>query len=136
MLFGAGGSMQRPALLVLLFALLPALFTTDGHTKGSHAFYSVAPGTPLCSPGDPIICAWSTDGLTPAPVKYAVEAIAGYDPDCRNGADFSAEFSFTTADANPLIAFAAGALDKIECTSNDDPCSAPRTYHAASVAAR
>lgn len=121
------------ALRVGLFALLPGV---DAGARGAHPTYSVAPGTPVCNAGDPVICAWSNDGLTPPPVRYAIEVIAAYDPDCADDADFSATFSFATADANPLIGIPLHALDRTICASHDDPCTASATYRAAGVQVR
>jgi hypothetical protein len=121
------------AVQVGLLALLPAV---DAGARGAHPTYPVAPGTPVCSAGDPLVCAWSGNGLAPPPVRYAVEAIAAYDPDCADGADSSATFSFTTADADPLIGIALRTLDRTVCTSQDDPCTTSVTDRAASVQIR
>ena len=116
--------------------LLLALAAANAGARGSHPAYTTAPGTPACSAGDPLVCAWSDAGLAPPPVKYAVEAIAGYDPDCRAGAGFFRSFSLTTPDADPSIAFAPALLDRTICLSNDEPCSTPGVIHAATVQVR
>ena len=116
--------------------LLLIVAVANAAARGSPPSYEIAPGAPLCAAGDPIVCAWSDAGLEPAPLKYAVEITAGYDPDCRAGADFFRSFSLTSAGADPSIAFAAALLDQATCVSNDDPCSTPGVIHAASVQIR
>src|SRR5215471_14323129 len=120
--------MHRRSPVVPLFLALAA---ANAGARGSHPAYQTAPGTPACGAGDPLVCAWSNAGLAPPPVKYAVEGIAGYDPDCRAGTDFLGSFSLTTADADPSVAFAAALLDRTVCLSNEDPCSTPGMVHAA-----
>lgn len=122
---------HSPAVLLLLLVAC-----AQAVARGSHPAYSTAPGTPLCDAGDPVVCAWSEAGLAPAPVRFAVEAIAAYDPDCASGPDFFRAFSLTSAGADPSISFAAALFDQVVCASNDDPCPTAGLIHAASVRIR
>lgn len=121
------------AWVIALGLVLPS----SAHAGKSPA-YTVAPGTPVCTAetGQPVICGWTTGGLSPVPSKYAVEVIASYDPDCNDAPDLSVTFRFETSSADPMIEIPAAALDKTVCTSGDVPCTVPATYHAASVQAR
>jgi hypothetical protein len=120
------------SVFIVSFCLLPA-----GLSFAKQPAITVAPGTPLCDAStDPIVCTWTTDGLPDDVAKYAVEVIASYDPNCDGTVDLSQTFSFTTADATPEIDAAYAALDTTVCTSNDNPCTLPATYHARYVQAR
>jgi len=122
---------NRIALLCL------ALCLVDGaHADRAGSLYALAPGTPICSTGGVIVCAWSADGLVPAPKKYALEAIATYDPQCDGAAGFSASFAFTTSGPDPSIEFPDSALDTLRCASGDDPCSVVTTVRAQRVQVR
>jgi hypothetical protein len=120
------------------FALLClALCVFDGaHADRASSFYASAPGTPVCSTADAVVCAWSANGLVPTPKKYAVEAIATYDPQCDGAAVFSASFAFTTIGPDPSIDFPTSALDTLRCISGDDPCSVVGTVRAQRVQVR
>ena len=127
---------MRTRSAVLVFVLAFCLLSA-GPSFAKQPSITVAPGTPLCgTSADPIVCTWTTDGLPDDVAKYAVEVIASYDPNCDGTVDLSQTLSFTTADATPEIDVAYAALDTTVCTSNDNPCTVPATYHARYVQAR
>ena len=131
--FARGSSVSRNRIALLCLALC----VFDGaHADRGSSFYALAPGTPVCSTAGAIVCAWSADGLVPAPKKYAVEAIATYDPQCDGAAVFSASFAFATSGPDPSIAFPASALDTLRCSSGDDPCTVVSAVHAQRVQVR
>lgn len=116
------------------------LLATGMPAESKGPTYTAAPSQPVCSSGadltEPVVCGWSGDGLSPTPIKYAVQVLAGYDPDCDGTMDLSDTYSFTTLDAQPLIELSIATLDKTVCLSADSPCTNSATYHPASVQVR
>jgi len=127
----------RPALFPLC-AALSLLLPADALPAKKSPAYSVPPGTPVCTveQSQPVVCAWSIDNLIPGPDKYAVEAIATYDPDCNGSPDLAQTFKFSIAPRNPVTDIEPAALDVVVCTSGDTPCTVPATYHANTVQIR
>ena len=130
-------TVARPALLPLCAAAL-LLLPADALPAKKNPAYTAPPGTPVCTaePSQPVVCAWSIDNLIPGPDKYAVEAIATYDPDCNGSPDLAQTFKFSIAPRSPVIDIAPAALDVDVCTSGDTPCTVPATWHANTVQIR
>ena len=120
----------------LAFAAIALCATWSAGIADKPPSIPVAPGTPTCSGTDPLVCTWTTDGLAPAPGKFALQAIAYYDLDGDGAVDASRQFSFTTPDATPSISIPASALVGVFCVSQDQPCTSDAAYGAQDVQIR
>ena len=123
---------------LLMCAAIPLLLPAVALAAKKPPSYTVPPGTPVCTAAqnEPVVCAWTIDNLTPPPDKFAVEAVATYDPDCNGSPEMSQTFKLSTASGNPVFDIAPASLDVDVCTSGDTPCTVHATWHAKTVQIR